>query len=445
MGLLIKKNIIYASLTNVCRLVLSVVLLVSGFVKAVDPMGAMYKLQEYASAFSADVLSDEWLLFFAIVHAALEFLAGIFLLLGVYRKPLAAFVLLMFLFFTPFTLYIAIYGPVDDCGCFGEAVVLTNTETFVKNLILLVMAVVVFLGRRRFVCNLSSKSRWMAVIFSIFYIAILQGVSLSHLPVVDFRPYAVGNNLREMVQASYDTYDVVSIYEKNGEKREFHQDNLPDSSWVFVESRSELVSKAKEPLMSDFSIVDWDEDYDIAQEVLADTGYVCILAIEDVNTASVSRVDKINDLYDYCLEYSVPLYAATSSEGEDIDLWRRRTGAEYPIYWADVSLLRTMVRANPGIILLKNGVVVGKWDAADIPDVELLPSSPTKMPDKVPTFISSMRGLHMWMLLFFVPILFIVILDCFVGPKQNRVQEQNAGTMHEAVPDNRNENEVENK
>lgn len=411
MGLQVKNGKIYTLLTNISRFVLAMVLMVSGFVKAVDPMGAMYKLQEYASAFSADILSDDWMLFFAILQAALEFLAGIFLLLGVYRKPLSVFVLLMFLFFTPFTLYIAIAGPVDDCGCFGDAVTLTNTETFLKNLFLLMLAVAVFLGRRRFVYNISSKSRWMAVIFSIFYIAVLEGVSLSHLPVVDFRPYAVGNDLRGMVQASYDTYEVVSVYEKDGERREFSEDNIPDSSWLFVESRSELVTKGEKPLISDFSIVDWDEDYDIAEDVLADTGYVCILAIEEVEKASVSRVDKINDLYDYCLENSVPFYAATSSEEEAIALWRRRTGAEYPIYWADASMLRTMVRANPGLLLLKNGVVVGKWDSADIPDIELLPASPTRMPDKVSTLFTRVRGLRFWLLFLAVPLLLIAAGD----------------------------------
>ena len=432
MGLQIKKGKIFTLLTNICRFVLAIVLVVSGFVKAVDPMGTMYKLQEYASAFSIDILSDDWLLFLAIVQAALEFLAGIFLLLGVYRKPLAAFVLLMFLLFTPFTLYVAVVGTVDDCGCFGDAVTLTNTETFVKNLFLLILSAILFAGRRRFVYNISSRNRWMVVIFSIFYIALLESVSLSHLPVVDFRPYAVGNDLRKMIQSSYDTYEVVSVYEKDDERCEFAEDSLPDSTWTFVESRSVLVTKGEKSLVGDFSIVDWDEDYDIAEDVLADTGYVCILAIEDVDKATVSRVDKINDLYDYCLEHSVPFYAATSSEGEDIDLWRRRTGAEYPIYWADANLLRTMVRANPGILLLKDGVIVGKWDSADIPDIELLPDSPTKMPDKVATFASSIRGWRFWLLLLAAPLFLVVVADAVSGRRRNRARKCNAGESDNA-------------
>jgi hypothetical protein len=255
----------------------------------------------------------------------------------------------------------------------------------------------------------------MVVIFSILYIAFLEGVSLSYLPVIDFRPYAVGNNLRTMVQSSYDTYDMYMVYEKDGERREFTADAQPDSSWSFVESRSELVAKGGESLISDFSIVDWDEDRDIVDEVLADTGYVFILAIEDVHEAEVSRIDKINDLYDYCLESDVPFYAATSSDEDGIELWRRRTGAEYPVYWADEALLRTMVRANPGLMLLKDGVVVGKWDAADVPDVEQLYSSSSRMPDSVSSFFTSVRGWRFWLLLLTVPLAFMVLLDILTG------------------------------
>ena len=175
--------------------------------------------------------------------------------------------------------------------------------------------------------------------------------------------------------------------------------------------------------------------------MLADTGYVCILAIEEVEKASVSRVDKINDLYDYCLENSVPFYAATSSEEDVIALWRRRTGAEYPIYWADASMLRTMVRANPGLLLLKNGVVVGKWDSADIPDIELLPASPTRMPDKVSTVFTRVRGLRFWLLFLAVPLLLIAAGDALAfrrkGQGEKPMQDKASG---ERASDNVNNN-----
>lgn len=415
MALQTKKSVIFTLLANACRLLLSLVLIVSGFVKAVDPVGFTYKLQEYAAAFSVDVFSDDWLLFFAIIQAMLEFLLGVFMLMGVYRKFISVFAFVMMLAFTLFTSYIYIASPVDDCGCFGEALIFSNGATLTKNVILLLLSIVVFLGRRRFVWYITSKSRWMVVIYSLFYICLVEGLSLSSLPVLDFRPYAVGNNLREMVESVPEVYEVKLVYEKDGEKREFAQDNAPDSSWVFVESRTELVKEGSKALIGDFAIIDWQTDEDIASQVLADTGYVYLVAIEFMEKASVSRVDKINDLYDYCVENGIPFYAMTSSGEEEIDLWRRRTGAEYPIYWSGNTMLRTMVRSNPGVVLLNNGIVVGKWNSESIPDVENLSVSPAETFDKLGISTAEMHGWGFWMLVLCLPLLLIVLIDALVA------------------------------
>ena len=415
MALQTKKSVIFTLLANACRLLLSLVLIVSGFVKAVDPVGFTYKLQEYAAAFSSDVFSDDWLLFFAIIQAMLEFLLGVFMLMGVYRKFISVFVFAMMLVFTLFTSYIYIASPVDDCGCFGEAFIFSNGATLAKNIILLLFSTVVFLGRRRFVWYITSKSRWMVVIYSLFYICLVEGLSLSSLPVLDFRPYAVGNNLREMAKSVPEVYEVKLVYEKDGEKREFTQDNAPDSSWVFVESRTELVKEGSEALIGDFAIVDWQTDEDIAAQVLADTGYVYLVAIEFMEKASVSRVDKVNDLYDYCVENGIPFYAMTSSGEEEIDLWRRRTGAEYPIYWSGNTMLRTMVRSNPGVVLLNNGVVVGKWNSESIPDIENLSVSPAETSDKLGKSVVGMHGWGFWTLVLCLPLLLIVLIDALVA------------------------------
>lgn len=417
MALRSKKSIFYTLLTNICRVLLSVVLVLSGFVKAVDPKGTMYKLQEYADAFSIDMFSNEWLLFFATVLAAVEFLTGVFLFMGVYRKFVAFLTLLVFVVFTPFTLYVALTDIVPDCGCFGDAFALSNNVTFFKNLLLLLLALIVFLGRWRFMPNISSKNRWMVVLFSIFYIAFVEGISLSYVPVIDFRNYAVGNNLRELVQGENGTYKVVMTFEKNGEQRDFEQDSLPDATWNFVGNRSELVAEGREPVVGDFSILDWESDYDVAEDILADTGTVCILVIEQLEEASVGRVDKINELYDYCLEYNVAFFAATSSGEENIELWRRRTGAEYPIYWADNMLLRDMIRANPGLLLLRDGVIAGKWNIWDMPEAEEMMSleiSDGNSGNRILDF----RGKRFWILLFVVPMLVIILFDLATGRKK---------------------------
>ena len=417
MGLQSKKGVLCTVLVNLSRLVLALVLVFSGFVKAVDPKGTMYKLQEYADAFSIELFSADWLLFFAIVLATVEFLIGVFLFLGVYRRTVSMAVFGVFLLFTPFTLYVAISDAVSDCGCFGDAIGMSNWESFFKNLFLFLLSLAVFMGRRRFVFGMSVKNRWMAILFSAFYISVVQGISLSYIPILDFRNYAVGNNLRELVQGEPDTYRVLLTYEKNGEKREFAQDSLPDSTWLFVESRSELVSEGRKPVIGDFAILDWESDYDMAEDILADTGFVFMMVAESLDEASVGRVDRINDLYDYCSEHDLCFCAATSSDEDDIQLWRKRTGAEYPIYWADYMLLRNIVRANPGMVLMKDGVIVGKWNVGNMPDVgQMMSQGGSERLAK--NAVYGIDGMVFWSLLFILPLLVIVLLDLATGHRK---------------------------
>lgn len=422
MGLRSKKSLFYTMLTNICRVLLALVLVLSGFVKAVDPKGTMYKLQEYADAFSIDLFSNEWLLFFAIILAAAEFLIGVFLLMGAYRKFVAFMAFLVFVVFTPFTLYVAITDVVPECGCFGDAIGLSNSASFLKNLFLLLLAVIVFLGCRRFVVNISARNRWMVSLFAVFYIAFVETISLSYVPVLDFRNYAVGNNLRELVQGENDTYKVVMAFEKDGETRLFEQDSLPDESWLFIENRSVLVAEGRKPAIGDFAILDWENDYDVAEDILADSGYVCILVAEFLEDASVGRVDKINDLYDYCLENDVAFFATTSSGEEDIELWRKRTGAEYPVYWADNMLLRGMTRANPGVLLLNDGVIVGKWNVASMPEAEQM-MSPT-INRKAKDEVFGMDGKLFWTLLFVLPLFVIILIDLATGRKKMPLKDE---------------------
>ena len=426
MGLRNKKSILLTMSTNMCRVVLALVLVFSGFVKAVDPKGSMYKLMEYADIFSIDAFSSDWLLFFAIMLAAGEFLIGIFMLMGVYRKFIATVALLIFVFFTPFTLYMAIANPISDCGCFGDALEMPNWLSFLKNLFLFVMAIVVFLGRRRFVCNISARSRWMVVLFSVTYIAFVEGVGLSFVPVLDFRNYAVGHNLRELVEGENDTYRILLTYEKDGMSREFTQDSLPGKDWTFVDSRSELVAEGAGPVIGDFSILDWADDYDIAEDMLADTGFVCVIVSEALENASVGRVDKINDLYDYALEHDIMFLAATSSNEDEIMLWRKRTGAEYPIYWADNMMLRSITRANPGVMVLKDGVVVGKWNVENMPDEDSMLSLDA-VEGRANAEVFGMPGKYFWVLLLVAPLLLISLFDLLArlkrGEKKTDVSE----------------------
>lgn len=415
MGLRIKKSTLFTMLTNISRVVLALVLVASGFVKAVDPKGTMYKMQEYLSAFTIDnIFSEEWLLLFASILAAVEFLLGLFMLMGVYRKFVSTFVFILFLFFTLFTSYIAVYDPVSDCGCFGDVWVLSNEQTLLKNLFLLLLATIVFCGRRRFIRNVSYRNRWAVVLYSIFYIVFVEGLSLVHVPVIDFRQYKVGNDLRVLTQSSPDKYKIVSLYERGEEFCYFDEDTVPGNDWVFVEATSVLDVKGEPAVIDDFSILDWKNDYDVAEDVLSDTGYVCVIVSEAVENASVNRIDRVNDLYDYCLENGIQFYMATASDEENMELWQKRTGAEYDLHWADKSMLRDMTRANPGLVLIKDGIIKGKWTASDIPEPELV-FAPISKSGFLAFLDNALQRWYSWLLLLAIPLLVLSYFDFLVA------------------------------
>ena len=420
MGL--RKNRIFTVVTNLCRWVLALVLVVSGFVKAVDPIGSMYKLQEYVTAFSLGSFSDEMLVLVGMMQAALEFLLGVGLFMGIYRCLVTWLAPLVVFAFTVLTAVIYYSDLIVDCGCFGDALTLSNGETLVKNVVLSALSLVVFLGRRRLAYNISSKSRWMVTIFVTFYIALVSLVSLSHLPVVDFGPCAVGADMRVLTGGEPGEYGVVELYERDGESLEWSGGERPDSSWNYVGERTVFVREPQSPVMGDFAILDWDADVDVLPGLVADSGYVCIVMIEDVGKASVSSVDKINELYDYCLENEVQFVATTASDDEDIVLWRKRTGAEYPILWMEEGISRMVMRANPGLLLLRDGVVVGKWSVADLPAVERYSVSSTGMPDGVSSLLGYMRGWRFWLLLLVLPLLFMAMVDVVACRKHNKAR-----------------------
>ena len=398
---------------NVCRWLLALVLMLSGFLKAVDPVGGVYKLQEYVYALSLPVMSDDLLLAAALAQAAAEFLLGLYLFVGVYRTLVPFAALFMMLLFTPFSLFLWLTDVVSDCGCFGESIVMSNGATFVKNVVLLIFAVASFFGRSLFVGNLSRNTRWILVLFSWVYIFGLQAMCLSHLPLIDFGPYAVGSNLRSKVEFVPDVYEEMAICHKVGEEESFFvpADSVMGSGWELDGYTEVLVTPGTEPEIGNFSILDWDSDIEFADELLADTGHVCIVVIEDVETASVTHVDKINDLYDHCMENGIRFCAVSSSHGAPVLQWTKRTGAEYPVYWGDKAMLRSMLRANPGLLLLKDGVIMGKWAAADIPATEMLEGSQTVMPDAEWSFLGTMKGWPFWVTLLSGVLFVLLLLD----------------------------------
>ncbi len=409
---------------NVCRFVLGGVFVFSGFVKVIDPFGFYYKLQDYVTAFGMSAWVPVSLLFMAgVALSVIEFYVGVCLFLGIHKKVSSAMALLLMAFMTPLTLYLAFANPVSDCGCFGDAWVLTNWETFWKNVVLLVAALSVFRWRGEVVRFISSKIEWMFSMYTILFIFALSFYCLRNLPIIDFRPYKIGVNIKEGMEipagAKPTVYDTRFVLEKDGKRQEFTLENYPDTTWTFVETRNVVKEKGYEPPIHDFYMFDVETGEDITEQVLTDKGYTFLLIAHRIEEADDGSIDLINEIYDYSVEYGYGFYALTSSQEDDIRLWCDRTGAEYPFCQADEITLKTIVRSNPGLLLMKEGTVLNKWSDNNLPDEYVL----TDALDKIP--LGRQKTVNVWLtvgkvvLWFVVPFFLILALDLLVVKRKD--------------------------
>ena len=318
------------TIVNLSRLLLAVAFILSGFVKAVDPLGTLYKIQDYLQAMHlGGWLPDMALLAFAIALAALEFCLGIFSLFAIRRRLTSRAIVVVLAIMTPLTLWLALTDPISDCGCFGDAIVLTNWQTFWKNVILLSAALVVAKWPLQMFRFVSRSNQWIVINYSALFILIISGWSLYDRPQFDFRPYHIGTDLRE--------------------------------GW-------EQMMEGNESPYADLFIELVDGGEDITEQVLNDTGYTFLLVAPWLEKADDSQLDLINQIYEYAKEYDYQFYGLTSSGAAGIEHWRDMTGAEYPFCQTDGTVLKTIIRSNPGLLLLKDGIIINKWSHNRLPD-----------------------------------------------------------------------------
>ena len=359
--------------TNLCRFVLALVFIFSGFIKANDPQGTYYKIEDYLQAFGLLDYTPEFLpLFGSILLAVVEFTLGVFLLFGIRRKLTTISLLGFMLFMTPFTLYLAVMNPVSDCGCFGDAIILTNWETFWKNIFFLIAAISVFKWSGLMIRIISKKSQWLISLYTLLYISAIALYCVSYLPIFDFRPYHIGANIIESMRIPQgekpSVYESLFVMEKNGERKEFTLENYPDSTWTFIDTKVILKEKGYEPPIHDFSLYSAETGEDITKQILTDKGYTFLLVANRLDKADDGYIDLINEIYDYSVENGYAFYCLTSSLKEDMEQWRERTGAEYPYCTADDITLKTIIRSNPGLVLMKDATIINKWSCRSLPD-----------------------------------------------------------------------------
>ncbi len=422
-------------LTTISRLVVGSLFIVSGLIKANDPVGFSYKLKDY---FAPDVLNLEFLiplvLPFAVLICIVEIVLGFATLFGNRIRIVSWLLLLMIVFFTFLTFYSAYFEKVTDCGCFGDALKLTPWQSFYKDLILLTFVGIIFIRRNHIKPNSLTQDLYFSIssigLIAIFSIAVISwsfpvlisliifviiylvknstklsahsdkfvfGIPaiasvlfslhvLYHLPIRDFRPYAIGKNISEGMKSCDELglpcpeYKVIYTLKNKSSgdritmdsKQYLDQKVWEDSSLTLLadETLSLLVDEGYVPPIHDFSIISSDGE-DFTEKFISDTNFVFIIIADDISNNNNQKVSKkINELAAACQDHNISFIGLTSSGYDAIEEFRHEVQAMYEYYSTDQKTIQTILRSNPGLLLLKKGIVKGKWHYNDIPNYE---------------------------------------------------------------------------
>jgi len=398
----------------IARILVGLVFIFSGFVKGIDPMGSAIKFSEYFETFHLTWLSS-FALVLSIAQSTAEFLIGVALLVGL-RMRVTAWATLIFMgFFLVLTFYIAIANPVTDCGCFGDALVITNWQTFYKNIVLMALAIFIFYSRKKYEPYAGALAEWSLVVF---FAAVGTWISVycyQHLPIMDFRPYNIGTHIpSKMVMPADkepDQYESTLIYEKNGVTKEFTINNLPDSTWKWKETKSHLAKKGYTPPIHGFSITTR-TDEDITQTVLKDTSYSFVFIAQDASKVTSSQWEEIQRYYGFAREHGHQFYLLTSTPPATADQIRMHHNLAFDFCFTDETALKTVIRANPGLVLLKDGIVLDMWHYNDFPKPDYFKGN------ILSTVLTHYSKSIEWKRIFILSLGFVIVLLVLVGVKK---------------------------
>lgn len=357
-------------LTQIARIFTGLIFTFSGFVKGIDPMGTAFKFGDYFNAFRLGFL-DDISLPLSLLLCLVEFVTGMMLLSGALVKPASWIAVVFMALFTPLTLVLALWNPVSDCGCFGDAIIMTNWETFLKNIIIAVPVAFVFIRRNDETGVMPMKSGLNFTIAFIFLFLLFMRMNIAWLPMIDFRPYKVGTNLAEAMTVPHDAepdkYDIRFIYEKDGVQQEFTLNDYPanDTAWKFIDQKSVLISRGFVPLIHDFTLIT-ENGIDMTDQVTRHQGSVMLMVARRLEDADR---DGLMKGYNLGMELQ--------KNGVDFHIVTATTPAEaaplvtgFSALYADEITLKTVIRSNPGFVLINNGTVAAKWSYHNLPDSE---------------------------------------------------------------------------
>ncbi len=364
-------------LKHMARILVGITFIFSGFVKGIDPWGSAYKFTDYFNA-----MGMEWLIWAAfplgVLLAFTEFAIGVSLLFNVFLRFFSWLALIFMAFFLPLTLWIAIKNPVTDCGCFGDALVISNWETFYKNVVLMALTIVVFRYRNQMKQRSGNRVSWILSGLSVILFFGLVIYSYNHLPVFDFRPYKVGVNIPEAMaipeNAPREEYENIFYYKnKNtGEVEEFTEENYPwqdTVNWEYHDMESILTQEGYVPPIHDFRI-ETPEGDNIVDFFLYDENFVFILIAHDLEKTATEPLDEINKLAEWAMEKEMSFICLTSSLPEESRAFADEHAIPFEFFNCDEITLKTIVRSNPGLMVIRDGTIKAKYHYNDIPAPE---------------------------------------------------------------------------
>lgn len=341
----------------VLRIIIGALFVVSGFSKAVDPWGFIFKIEDYFAAWGMTEPRTITLVI-AMALSTYELVTGFMLMTGCFKRLSPWLLMLSMVFMLPLTAYIWIANPVDDCGCFGEMFKLSNAATFFKNVV--IVAALVYL------CKYNARLQrgvyrpalqWLVLVVVMLYSIVIGLYGYNIQPLVDFRPYPVGSNLYSILNPGNEDgmSEILMVYEKEGKEETFAVDNLPDSTWTFVRREDNVAEMSNEAA---FSIYDVDGD-DITEFVISDEGEQLLLVIPEANRVDISGTYAINEMDKAINKEDGSMVALIAATPDGIGKWIDISMADYPCYIAEDTSLKQLARGHMSLVYIKDGVI--KW------------------------------------------------------------------------------------
>ena len=362
-------------LVHFSRIFVGILFIISGLIKLNDPIGFSYKLDEY---FSVAVFNIPFLLPFTLALALfvviLEVVLGVMLLVGFKPKFTVWSLLLLVVFFTFLTFYSAFYNVVKDCGCFGDALKLTPWQSFTKDIVLLIFILILFFGRRYINTIINQKFAFVASVLGLLASCYLGYYVINHLPVIDFRPFAIGKNIQKGMEfpagAQKSEYEMIFVYKVNGANKEFSEKelmNIPAGA-TFVERKDKVIKEGYVPPIHDFTLELNDTDY--TQEILAEPKVIFIVMYDLLKT-DANATQKLPDFYKKAMAAGYKVIALSASDKTLIEKFKKENNLTLDFYFCDATTLKTIERSNPSIVVVNKGTIMQKAHFNDLEKIKL--------------------------------------------------------------------------